>query len=127
MRLFLYCARDYFLASGFVMWALPEQWYLRTPGVTDTGPFNLHFVRDIALIVAISGLAILHAARTGQLPVLMLGLAWPALHAASHLVIWVNRGLPLDTIALVNLAGIQLPDWTSLAIAFSMQPKEHTQ
>lgn len=37
-------------ANGLVMLVSPELWYLAVPGVTTTGPFNQHFVRDIGLI-----------------------------------------------------------------------------
>ncbi|WP_299548254.1 hypothetical protein [uncultured Tateyamaria sp.] len=116
----------YYLASGVLMWTQPQFWYANTPGVAAMGPFNLHFIRDIALVLGVSGLAILHAARTRSRDVLIVGLGWPALHALYHLAIWANRGFAFDMITLVNLLGIQLPVWTSLAIAFSMQPKEQT-
>lgn len=48
-----------FLAiNGAVMLAAPEPWYGAVPGVTETGPFNPHFVRDIgaAYLAAAGGL-----------------------------------------------------------------------
>ncbi len=41
------------------MLVAPEDWYLAVPGVTDTGPFNQHFVRDIELIFLLLGGAFL--------------------------------------------------------------------
>ncbi len=46
-------------ANGLFMLASPERWYFAVPGVTDTGPFNQHFVRDIGLIFLFSGTAFL--------------------------------------------------------------------
>ncbi|HYD61440.1 MAG TPA: hypothetical protein VEC35_13830 [Noviherbaspirillum sp.] len=45
-------------ANGLAMLAAPHDWYHATPGVTGTGPLNLHFVRDIgcAYLVAAGGL-----------------------------------------------------------------------
>ncbi|MBY5932120.1 hypothetical protein KUV51_03845 [Tateyamaria omphalii] len=120
----LWLVGAYFLITSALMWAAPLSWYRLTPGVAAMGPFNLHFIRDIVLIFAVSGLAVLHGCRTGQRAVLLVGLAWPALHALFHILLWIERGVPLDTIALVNLAGLQLPVWTSLAIASSIEPKE---
>jgi hypothetical protein len=37
-------------ANGVFMLVSPEQWYFAVPGVTSTGPFNQHFLRDIGLI-----------------------------------------------------------------------------
>jgi hypothetical protein len=45
--------------NGLFMLASPERWYFAVPGVTDTGPFNQHFVRDIGLIFLFIGTAFL--------------------------------------------------------------------
>ncbi len=44
-----------FLANGTYMLFAPEAWYWAVPGVPDTGPFNQHFVRDIAIVYLVSG------------------------------------------------------------------------
>lgn len=52
------------LANGIYMLAAPEDWYFAVPGVTTTGPFNQHFVRDIGLIfLFLGGSFLLGAAR----------------------------------------------------------------
>lgn len=38
------------IANGLYMLVAPVGWYFAVPGVTTTGPFNQHFVRDIGLI-----------------------------------------------------------------------------
>ena len=52
------------------MLARPEIWYYSIPGVTGTGPLNLHFIRDIgcAYLVAAAGLCgwLLVPGRAGQ-------------------------------------------------------------
>jgi hypothetical protein len=45
--------------NGIFMLALPADWYLLVPGVTTTGPFNQHFVRDIGLVFLFIGTAFL--------------------------------------------------------------------
>jgi hypothetical protein len=49
-------------ANGLLMLASPEAWYFAVPGVTTTGPFNQHFIRDIGLIFLFIGTAILAGA-----------------------------------------------------------------
>ena len=44
-------------ANGLFMLVAPEPWYKLVPGVTDTGPFNQHFVRDIGIIQFFLGVA----------------------------------------------------------------------
>ncbi|MCC7254121.1 hypothetical protein [Hyphomicrobium sp.] len=51
-------------ANGTLMLVNPERWYLAVPGVTTTGPFNQHFVRDIGLVfLLVGGSFLLGAAR----------------------------------------------------------------
>jgi len=46
-------------ANGVFMLVAPDNWYFAVPGVTTTGPFNPHFVRDIGLIFLLIGGAFL--------------------------------------------------------------------
>lgn len=47
------------VANGIFMLVSPEAWYFAVPGVTTTGPFNQHFIRDIGLIFLFIGAAFL--------------------------------------------------------------------
>ena len=44
-------------ANGLFMLVAPQAWYDAVPGVTDTGFFNQHFVRDIGIIQLFLGVA----------------------------------------------------------------------
>ena len=44
-------------ANGLFMLAAPTTWYEMVPGVTDTGFFNQHFIRDIGIIQLFLGIA----------------------------------------------------------------------
>jgi hypothetical protein len=43
--------------NGFAMLAAGPWWYGAVPGVTETGPFNPHFVKDIGAAYVVVGLA----------------------------------------------------------------------
>ena len=43
--------------NGVFMLVAPEVWYEFVPGVTDTGFFNQHFIRDIGIIQLFLGVA----------------------------------------------------------------------
>lgn len=43
------------LANGVFMLASPEGWYFAVPGVTTTGSFNQHFIRDIGIVFLFIG------------------------------------------------------------------------
>lgn len=48
------------ILNGVVMIVAPELWYLQTPGASDTGPYNIHFVRDIGIAFLGAGLGLLY-------------------------------------------------------------------
>lgn len=110
--------------TAAVMWAAPMRWYELTPGVAMMGPFNSHFTRDVALAFLVSATALAVGARQGNRALAMFGAAWPCLHAAFHVWIWLSRGLPADIPAVTNLFGIQLPAWVALAAAFRLREEE---
>lgn len=47
------------IGNGLFMLVSPADWYFAVPGVTTTGPFNQHFVRDIGLIFLLVATAML--------------------------------------------------------------------
>jgi len=104
----------YYVGVGVLMWVAPLLWYELTPGVAMMGPYNLHFVRDIALVFLVSGVGLSWGAMQWDRTGCVMGAAWPVLHALFHLWIWGARGAPADVVALINLFGIQLPVWLAL-------------
>lgn len=74
------------LVNGTYMLASPAGWYFAVPGVTTTGPFNQHFLRDIGIIFLFLGAAFLiGAARPGYRVVLWGSAAlWLSCHALFH-------------------------------------------
>jgi hypothetical protein len=110
--------------NALIMWFAPHTWYETVPGVAMMGPFNLHFVRDIALAFGMSAGALAYGALKLDRTAAVCGAAWPALHALFHIWIWFVRGVPLDQIAFVNLTGIQIPAWLALAAALNFTRKE---
>lgn len=73
------------LVNGAAAFLLPEFWYSAVPGVTGTGPLNVHFVRDIgaAFLAAGAGLAAT-AWRPALWPAGAAGAAFLVLHALIH-------------------------------------------
>ena len=74
------------IANGIFMLVAPESWYFAVPGVTTTGPFNQHFVRDIGLIFLLLGGAFLLGAAQPHVRVISWGAAsiWLSGHALFH-------------------------------------------
>lgn len=72
--------------NGVFMLIAPATWYFAVPGVTSTGPFNQHFVRDIGLIFVLLGGAFLTGAARPNARIVLWGAAtlWLSGHALFH-------------------------------------------
>lgn len=107
------------VANGAFMLASPGAWYVAVPGVTTTGPFNQHFIRDIGIIFLFLGAAFtIGAARPSQRIVLW-GAAtlWLACHALFHF--WeVAAGICGPTALARDFPAVTLPALLGAALTF---------
>jgi hypothetical protein len=115
------------LLLGFVMlvtgsWQLaaPEGWYWAIPGVPDRGPFNQHFVRDLGIIYAMTGIGLILGALQPQQ---RFGYWWaPCFWLVGHALfhVWeVLVGLCGPASLVQDFAGVTLPALISLALLLS--------
>jgi len=107
------------LANGFFMLAAPSGWYLTVPGVTTTGPFNQHFIRDIGLIFLLVGtMFLLGAANPGSRALLwVLPTFWLCGHALFH---WweVAVGMSAHSAMARDFPAVTLPGLIGLLITW---------
>jgi len=107
----------FLFGNGLFMLLAPSAWYYFVPGVTHTGPFNQHFIRDIGLIQMFLGAAfgvgtirpasrfVLWAAAT----------SWLIAHAALHL--WeVAVGICSPSTILRDFPAVTLPALIGVAL-----------
>ena len=116
------------LASGLWMLLAPEHWYATVPGVIATGPFNPHFITDIALAFGLSGIGLMLGARRGTTPgaFAVAGTAWPAAHGLFHLWEWLTDGVPQDPMAATTaLIGVMLPGLAGAVLAWMRSRQDH--
>lgn len=74
------------IVNGITMLAEPSAWYAAMPGVTETGPFNPHFVRDIGIGYLVSGAGLLWFVLSPRAwPAALASAAFLGLHALLHL------------------------------------------
>lgn len=72
-------------ANGTAMLLFPAAWYALMPGVSATGPFNPHFVRDIGAAYGIAGGGLIWLSRSPQAwPAALAGSGFLLLHALIH-------------------------------------------
>ena len=103
--------------NGLAMLFAGLWWYGAVPGVTATGPYNPHFVRDIGAAYLVAGVN--HAAfalRPRQAwPALAAAAGFLTLHAAIHLFDAVCGTRPLQDVAR-DAGGIYLPTLIALGL-----------
>jgi len=117
-----------FAANALWMLAAPFDWYNHIPGVTDTGPANAHFIRDIGCAYLVAALALLWLA-------IAPARAWPAALAAGVFLLLHAMTHVWDTVAgrehahrlLAEIPTIILPALLALWLAWpprSSLPKD---
>ena len=107
------------VANGFFMLVAPETWYFAVPGVTTTGPFNQHFVRDIGLIFLFVGAAFLTGAALPRHRVVLWAAAtlWLWGHALFHF--WeVAVGICGPSALVRDFPAVTLPALIGTALIF---------
>lgn len=97
-------------ANGVFMLLAPDPWYAAVPGVTATGPFNQHFIRDIGLIFLLMSAGLLAGAAQPRLRVSLWTATaiWLSGHALFH--VWeVAAGICAPSALLQDFAAVHLP------------------
>lgn len=116
-KIAFYILAIYFLLMAFYIFFMPQTFYDLTPGLSAMGPFNLHFIRDVSFAFLVSGGALFYGARAGKKDILIIGSAWPFLHALFHSYIWMHRGFPFDFIWASDFIGVILPGLIAIVLA----------
>jgi hypothetical protein len=99
------------------MLAVPAAWYAAVPGVTQTGPFNPHFVRDIGAAYLVTAAALIwFAASPKAQSAVQAGAAFLTLHALVHL--WDAVAGREHAHQLIDLATVFLPSVLAIWIAW---------
>jgi hypothetical protein len=107
------------------MLAGPAAWYATVPGVTETGPFNPHFVRDIGAAYLVCGAALAaFAARPAARSAAQFAAAFLAIHAGVHLWDALARRETWAQL-LIDMPGVFLPPALAIWIAWQFQTGVH--
>ena len=111
------------LFNGLAMLVAGPLWYETVPGVSETGPFNPHFVQDIGVAFLVAGLALAARAwRPRYWPAAVAGAGFLAAHAVIHLVMIASGHIHH---AAFDLLVIVLPSAAALYSAFPSQGEHH--
>ncbi|HMI40697.1 MAG TPA: hypothetical protein VK485_05650 [Sphingomicrobium sp.] len=116
------------IANGMFMLGAPQSWYLTVPGVTMTGPFNQHFVRDLGLIYLLAGASFLAGVRNSGFRLVLWAVPtiWLSGHALFH--VWeVAVGISGHSAMARDFPAVTLPAIVGSALAFwAMKTREAT-
>ena len=105
------------LANGGFMLVSPTGWYFAVPGVTTTGPFNQHFIRDIGIIFLFLGGAFLTGAARPEFRIVLWSAAslWLCCHALFHF--WeVAVGICGSSALVRDFPAVTLPALIGIAL-----------
>lgn len=111
--------------TGTYAFAVPASFFRIVPGLSMMGPYNVHLVRDVALVLLVSGAAMIWGAATRQRAVAITGAAWLVLHAIFHLQIWAARGFALDAVAAFNVPILIILPFVALWAAANVENQYH--
>ncbi len=97
-------------ALGVYMWADPIGWFEATPGVSNTGSHNHHFIRDVGAMYLTMAGALLLGLRIDRFlqPALAFSTGWLTLHAIVHLWDVAASRLPIEHL-VTDLPGVFAP------------------
>jgi hypothetical protein len=112
------------LGNGLAMLFAGPAWYEAVPGVTATGPYNAHFIRDIGAIYVTAGLSLgWFAWRPAQGWAAMAAAAlWLTLHVAIHVYDAACGTHPLADVQR-DFVGVYLLAAIPLALALFRKPQ----
>lgn len=98
------------VANGGWMIAHAPTWFDSVPGVTDTGAYNGHLVRDVGLAYVVSGAGFIWCAFNLRRcwPVVVAQALWAGGHAALHIADMLTARLPISH-WILDMPGVLLP------------------
>ena len=105
--------------NGAMMLLAPGPWYEAVPGVTGTGPFNAHFVRDIgaAYLACAAGLGWWAARRPGGAAAVIPVAVFLGLHMLVHFIESLVGHHAVSDIGR-DFVGVYLPALIAIAIVW---------
>jgi len=114
--------------NGVVMLADGKHWYNAVPGVVFTGPYNAHFVQDIAAAFLTAGLGLIARAwQPRYWPAAVIGAAFLAMHALIHVIMLIGMtlGLCSDEAWPFDIALVIAPAALALFVSFPGKGETH--
>ena len=126
MKIVLLCGLVvFYLRTGLVLVIAPFTFYQTAPGVVDTGPYNMHFVRDVGFAFALSALAMAYGIRENLKALVLFGASWLVVHGLFHLVLFIGHHDHLSPVALTDVVIVVLPALLTAYLTLTWEEIQH--
>lgn len=102
-KLILFALAAYFTGLAAVLLIVPGMFYETVPGVSISGAYNAHFMRDVGLAFLLSAAALYFGTLRKDRVIALFGAGFPLLHGVFHLLMWLKAGLPVNATALFDV------------------------
>ena len=116
IRILIWAFVAFYLLTGLYIAILPNDFYLNAPGAQGTGPYNMHFIRDVGFAFFSSSVAIGYGIYYGNKPVMMFGALWLLMHGLFHLTLWMIHGMQFDSAAIIDMVVVSIPAVATFAL-----------
>jgi len=116
----------FYLVTGLYIAAVPFVFYETGPGVSDTGPFNMHFLRDVGFAFLVSSLGIAYGLVLRLKPLIVFGTAWLAMHGLFHLILLIVHSNLASEAGLVDVGIVVLPAALVSYLAITYKETQHS-
>lgn len=121
-RVVLWAFAVYYLLTGLYIAIAPLDFYLSAPGVEATGPYNMHFIRDVGFAFTVCALALGYGLYRRDKAVLVFGALWLFVHGLFHLALWLLHGMHLDGPALIDAVLVSVPAIVLFVLCLRFRP-----
>jgi len=114
----------FYLITGLYISIAPMVFYENGPGVADTGPYNMHFLRDVGFAFTISAIGLAYGLYQKLKPLVVFGSAWLVVHGIFHFTLWLIHGNKTSQAAIIDLLIVVLPAAILAYLAATYQQPE---
>ena len=121
IKLLIWGLVAYYLVTGFYIALTPFDFYQNAPGASATGPYNMHFIRDVGFAFITSSLAIAYGLHRNIGILTVFGALWLLIHGLFHLSLWLLHGMHFNQAAVVDLVLVTLPAIAVFALCTRFQ------
>lgn len=109
IRWLIWALVAFYVLTGMYLAVFPHDFYLNAPGARETGPYNMHFMRDVGFAFLTSSVAVGYGIYYKAKPVMLFGSLWLLIHGLFHFTLWMVHGMPLDSAALIDAIAVTIP------------------